>query len=347
MKPMKITLVAGGTGGHVFPSLALAEHLHERLGAEGLCLEIITDQRGAKFIKNPEGIQGVHVFPVQRRPKWFYPLALMGQGVCSLIHFIRHRPQAVIGFGGYPSLMPLAIAQWLGIPTFVHEQNRYLGKANRWAAKRAHRVWLSHESDGVLPARSRVVGNFIRHSLCHIPVWTAPDQGAPLRVLIVGGSQGAAVLGANLAELLAKSGLSLEIIHQCRDVSAVEAVYRFHKISHYVTSFVEDIAARYGWAHLVIARAGASTVGELVAAKRPAIFVPFASAVEGDQSHNAAHAASWSWTIHEKHLDMLLPSLLGDIKKDISLLSQKVDAIPDLKMDMDAVVADLLKAINE
>lgn len=346
MKSSTISLVTGGTGGHVFPALAFAEHLHERLEEEGVKLELLTEPRGARFVKTPAGIENIYIWPISRRPKWLYPFCLIRHGLQALVHFVRARPKAVIGFGGYPSLMPLAVAQWLGIPTFVHEQNRHLGKANRWIAKRAHGVWLSHPSDVSIP-RQQVVGNFIRKSLCSVGKWSPPLEGAPLRILIVGGSQGASILGANVAQLLAETGLALEVVHQCRDVEAVEEVYREHKVPHYVTPFLEDMSSRYAWAHLVIARAGASTVGELMAVGRPAIFVPFALAIEGDQKNNAAHAASWSWTIHENHLGNLLVPLLQSIGGDISLLQEKVDHIPAMVLDLEAVLGDVMRVIEK
>lgn len=344
-KSSTICLVTGGTGGHVFPALAFAEHLHERFASENINLELLTEPRGSRFVNNPEGIKRTCVWPISRRPKWLYPAFLVRHGAYALAYFLKKRPKAVIGFGGYPSLMPLAVAQWLGIPTFVHEQNRYLGKANRWIARRAHRVWLSHPTDVNVP-RHHVVGNFIRKSLCNVAPWNPPEAGMPLRVLIVGGSQGAAVLGANLAELLSQTQLPLEIVHQCRDGAAVESVYRKAQIPHYVTPFLQDMASRYAWAHLVIARSGASTVGELMAVRRPAIFVPFASATEGDQKYNAAHAETWSWSIHENNLDTMLVPLLQSIGNNTKLLTEKMEGISPMILDMDTVWNDMMKVVK-
>lgn len=338
-----ISLVTGGTGGHVFPAVALVEHLSERLNEKGVQLEIITDPRGARFMKNLKDVK-THIWPISRKPKWVYPLSLARHGAYALTHFLRKRPKAVVGFGGYPSLMPLATAQWLGIPTFINEQNRHLGKANRWLAKRAHRVWLSHPSESPIN-RSHVVGSLVRKNFCDVPPWLTPEGGSPLRILIVGGSQGASILGANVASLLCQASLSLEVVHQCRDTTTVESLYRESRIPHYVTPFIEDMAARYAWAHLVISRAGASTVGELMATKRPAIFVPFAAAIEGDQRYNAAHASSWSWTITEANLtDQLMP-LIQSIGNDPTILASKVATIPTSTHDLETIYHDLMSVV--
>ena len=300
-----IVLAAGGTGGHVFPAQALAE----ALDARGWELALVTDRRGGVYggalgdidthridAASPTGGAGVRLKGLVR----------LGAGLFQARALLaRLAPAAVVGFGGYPSVPTVWAARRARIPTLIHEQNAVMGRANRLLAGRASRIATSFARTDRLARRDahKVLhtGNPVRTAgavLAGRP-YQAPDEtGATLRVLVTGGSQGARVLSrvvpAAIAALPGELRHRLDVAQQCReeDIEVVRRAYQDAAVDCDIATFFDDMACRLGAAHLLIGRAGASTVAEITAAGRPAILVPYALAVDDHQLANAREAAA-------------------------------------------------------
>jgi UDP-N-acetylglucosamine--N-acetylmuramyl-(pentapeptide) pyrophosphoryl-undecaprenol N-acetylglucosamine transferase len=296
---MNFVLAAGGTGGHMIPAHALAAELKGR----GHGVLLITDERGARFPGLFEGMP-VHILPAGRLGGG--PLGMLkalasvvkGRGQAKRL-YREHRPDAVVGFGGYPAFPSLLAASALNIPTVLHEQNAVLGRVNRLLAGDAAAIGTAYDKVDRLKPRYDdkvvLVGNPVRAEIAKLGELPFPafDEVAPLKILVTGGSQGANVLSkivpAGLGMLAASLRRRLQVVQQCRpeDIERVRAQYAELGIPAELMTYIEDMPEKFADAHLVIGRAGASTVAELTAAGRPAILVPFAAATDDHQAANA------------------------------------------------------------
>ena len=278
MTARPVLLTAGGTGGHMFPAEALARELLAR----GQAVELITDRRGKAFGDNLPAVpvHRVHaatLFPGlvgKLRTLW-----LIARGTLEARTVIRAvKPSAVVGFGGYPSLPAVIAARLAGVPLVLHEQNAVLGRANRLMIGGASTL------AGVAAER----GSF----------YAPPEGDGPIRLFVMGGSQGARVFSEVVPAALAllPEGLRARLVisQQCRpeDIEAARAVYETLGVGSFdLSSFFTDVPARLASAHLVICRAGASTMAELTAIGRPAILVPYPYATDDHQTANARSLA--------------------------------------------------------
>ncbi|MBM3568853.1 MAG: undecaprenyldiphospho-muramoylpentapeptide beta-N-acetylglucosaminyltransferase, partial [Alphaproteobacteria bacterium] len=297
----RIVLVAGGTGGHVFPARALAVELLGR----GHTLAFITDRRGEAYGESVvkldtyrlragtttgQGWFGRLRAAVEVASGWWQAHGLMEQ----------LRPLAVVGFGGYPALPAMMAALQKRLPTVIHEQNAVLGRANRFLATRVDAIAVTFAATARIPeiCASKVVvtGNPIRPDLMPIRAarYAAPAAGESVNLLVLGGSQGASVFSAVLPEALGRldAGLKarLSVVAQCRreDLDQARAAYAKAGIKARCAAFFDAVTEELARAHLVVARAGASTVCEIAAAGRPALLVPYSQAVDDHQTANAA-----------------------------------------------------------
>ena len=291
-------LAAGGTGGHMVPAHALAAELTAR----GHRVALITDARGAKIPGLFDGVQ-THVLPAGRLtkvPTSWVPggrAILSGRAMAKEL-YKSFEPLVVVGFGGYPALPALLGAFSAGIATAVHEQNAVLGRVNRLVGGRVDLIATSYPDTERLKSawkdRTHLVGNPVRESVVKLGTQEYPplDENGILRVLVTGGSQGATVLSRVVPEGLSMLPVALrrrlQVVQQARaeDIDRVRAAYAEHGIPADVQTYLTDLPERLGWAHLVIGRAGASTISELTAAGRPAILVPLPSAMDDHQTAN-------------------------------------------------------------
>ena len=300
---MNVILAAGGTGGHMVPAHALAAELKKR----GHGVALVTDERGAKYPGLFDGVP-IHILPAGRLSR--SPLGLIraalsiasGRGQAKRL-YRAFPPEVVVGFGGYPALPALLAANSRGVPTILHEQNAVLGRVNRFLAGEAAAIATAYAKVERLKsaheAKVHLVGNPVREAVARLGEMPLPpfDELAPLKILVTGGSQGASVLGrvvpAGLGKLEPALRRRLQIVQQCRpdDIEAVRAVYAELGIPAELTTYIADMPAKLGDCHLVIARAGASTIAELTAAGRPAILVPLPSATDDHQTANAREMA--------------------------------------------------------
>ncbi|TFI57941.1 undecaprenyldiphospho-muramoylpentapeptide beta-N-acetylglucosaminyltransferase [Sphingomonas parva] len=296
-------LAAGGTGGHMIPAHALAEELMRR----GHRVALVTDDRGARIPGLFDGVQ-VHVLPAGRLSGgpigWLKALRKIFLGrAMALRLYETFRPSAVIGFGGYPALPALMAAQRDRIPTLVHEQNAVLGRVNRLVAGKVDAIATAYDQiDRLAKAhreKTHLVGNPVRDEVLALREQPYPALGEDgiFRVLVTGGSQGATVLSRvvpdGLGMLPEHFRRRLQVTQQCRaeDIEEVRGRYASLGIPADLATYITDMSDKLAWSHLVIARAGASTIAELTAAGRPAILVPLPSATDDHQTANAREMA--------------------------------------------------------
>ncbi|MGE0416763.1 MAG: undecaprenyldiphospho-muramoylpentapeptide beta-N-acetylglucosaminyltransferase [Acetobacteraceae bacterium] len=308
-----IVIAAGGTGGHFFPAEALATELIRR----GHAVVLMTDARSGAltstvFAGHPRhvlkgaGLAGRGLLRAAKAAFALFAGIVQARGLLA-----RLRPVAIVGFGGYPTVAPAIAARLMHRrPAIIlHEQNGVLGRANRFLAGGADVLALSLEQTERVPAdaTSIVTGNPVRPAIMALAGggYQAPSAIGEIRLLVLGGSLGARVFSdvvpAALAALPADLRARLSVTQQCRqeDLDRVRAAYAQSGIQADLATFFGDVADRLGAAHLVIARAGASTVAELAVAGRPAILVPLPGAIDDHQSANARALAAGggAWVI--------------------------------------------------
>jgi len=287
-----VLIMAGGTGGHIFPGLAVADELKRLrtpviwIGGIGGLEQRLVPQHGWKLETLPiAGVRGKGLVAKLTAP---FRLARAMAAAHSL--FKRHTPQSVLSMGGYAAAPGGLAARLAKIPLVVHEQNRVPGLTNRMLQRFATRV-LTGFAD-VFPT-GEWVGNPVRETIAAIPAPAQRYAGreGPLRLLVLGGSQGAQSLNSALPEVLRRRGarLPVEVRHQCgaKHFDQARAAYMRANIEADVVPFEDDMARAYAWADLVICRSGALTLAELAAAGVPAILVPFPQAVDDHQTRNA------------------------------------------------------------
>lgn len=292
-------LAAGGTGGHMIPAHAVAEELMAR----GHHVALVTDERGAKIPGIFDRAQ-VHVLPAGRMTKnpasWSGALKsiLAGRAMARRLNE-TFRPTAVVGFGGYPAMPALLGALADGIPTAIHEQNAVLGRVNRLLASRVDAIATAYPVVERLKDKYadkvHLIGNPVREEVKALrdEEFPALTDESVFRVLVIGGSQGATILSSVVPDGLGMLPLSLrrrlQVTQQCRaeDIERVRKLYADLEIPADLATYFNDVPEKLGWSHLVIARAGASTLAELTCAGRPAILVPLPSAMDDHQTANA------------------------------------------------------------
>ncbi|MBM3305420.1 MAG: undecaprenyldiphospho-muramoylpentapeptide beta-N-acetylglucosaminyltransferase [Candidatus Aminicenantes bacterium] len=299
MKGRDVIIGGGGTGGHLYPALVVGRKLLERdpalrLTYAGTHRDVekrIMEEHRVRFVPmRIEGLKGRGLKTL--RGLFLLPLAF----VQSLALLVRTKPGLVIGVGGYSSGPLVLLASWLGIPTLILEQNARPGFTNRLLVRWARKAVVSFPS--TLPffkGKGVLLGNPVREDFYTLP---PKPRAAALSVLVFGGSQGSHFLNERIAAalpLLAPHKDRLRIAHQTgpRELEAVAAAYRANGFgSSDVAAYFPGMAARFGRADLVVCRAGATTLAELIAARKAAVLVPFAGASEDHQTANARELES-------------------------------------------------------
>ena len=298
-KPL-ILLAAGGTGGHLFPAEALGVELIKR----GFRVRLATDSRAVRFsgLFTPDMTDVVPSETVRgRNPVSLARTAVMlGYGGVVALNLVRRlKPAAVVGFGGYPTLPPLLAAKLLGVPGIIHDANAVLGRANRFLSTRVKAIATSLpgvlDRDPALAGKATTVGTPMRPAILAAAAidYASPEPNGELRLLVVGGSQGARVMSDIVPPAVEKLDPALwgrlVLTQQVReeDMARVRAIYDRLKIKAELAPFFSDLPSRLATTHLVISRSGAGTVAELAAIGRPSILVPLPGAIDQDQFANA------------------------------------------------------------
>lgn len=297
----RVLIMAGGTGGHVFPALAVAQVLQAR----GWLVDWIGTDRGLEGRVVPAHDFTLHILPVRglrgksglfRVISLFY---LLRSFFTALSLLIKLKPQVVLGLGGYVAGPAGIAARLLGRPLVIHEQNAVAGTTNRWLAPLATRILFGLPGAFDEGKGRRWVGNPVRAEIValhgasdQVPEAFSPER--PLRLLVIGGSLGSSPLNiaipSAVAHLDSELGAKLQVRHQCgaRHVDETQAGYgAYPLVRAEVTAFIEDMAAAYQWADLVVSRSGALTVSELAIAGRASILVPLPHAIDDHQTENA------------------------------------------------------------
>ncbi|MGE4073146.1 MAG: undecaprenyldiphospho-muramoylpentapeptide beta-N-acetylglucosaminyltransferase [Lysobacterales bacterium] len=345
-----VMVMAGGTGGHVFPGLAVAAELRQRdipvvwLGAEGGMESRLVPAHGIEF----HGIRVQGVRGKGWRRKLRLPLDLLAAFLQARRSLRRERPRSVLSMGGYAAGPGGLAAAWLRVPLLVHEQNRIPGLTNKVLARLAQRVYTGFPD--ALAGRGHFVGNPVRAEIAAIE---APEQRlagrvGPLRLLVLGGSQGARALNQILPQALALLPVAErpEVWHQCgaRLHEAAQQSYRAAAVEARLEPFIDDMAAAYTWADLVLCRSGALTLAEVAAAGVASLLVPYPHAVDDHQTANARWlvdpGAAELWP--ESELDAAsLAARLQELAADRPRLLQMSSTARGLaRTDAAAVVAD-------
>jgi UDP-N-acetylglucosamine--N-acetylmuramyl-(pentapeptide) pyrophosphoryl-undecaprenol N-acetylglucosamine transferase len=295
-----ILLAAGGTGGHLFPAEALGVELMRR----GLRVRLATDARALRYsgLFSRDMIDVVPSETVRARTPWSLARTgiMLAAGTAVAFNLMRTlKPAAVVGFGGYPTVPPLLAAKLFGIPGIIHEANAVLGRANRFLSSRVSAIATSLpgvlDRDPQLSSKATTVGTPMRPAILAAAAvkYPACEPGGPLRLLVVGGSQGARIMAdivpAAIERLEPVLWPKLVLTQQVReeDMARVRAVYDRLKISAELAPFFNDLPARLASNQLVVSRSGAGTVAELAAIGRPSILVPLPGSIDQDQFANA------------------------------------------------------------
>ena len=312
-----ILLSAGGTGGHLFPAFALAEELTRR----GRIVDVVTDERGDRYSADFPG-RAMHQVPSATLAS-NSPIAVagtvatLGRGVLKARALLKQLgPSVVIGFGGYPTFPPLVAARLAGIPSIIHEANAIMGRANGMLLKRVTAMAASWEGTRNVPdselGKVHVTGNPVRDAVIAAASTPYPalTRTTEFRLLVFGGSQGARFFSDTVPPALVAlpdaARRRLRVFQQCRkeDLERVQAAYQHSGIKVDLAPFFMDLPQRMAASHLVIARAGASSVSELAVLGRPSILVPLPHALDNDQLNNATRLAEAgaAWCIEQKSL---------------------------------------------
>jgi UDP-N-acetylglucosamine--N-acetylmuramyl-(pentapeptide) pyrophosphoryl-undecaprenol N-acetylglucosamine transferase len=293
-----VLLAAGGTGGHLFPAEALAAALLKR----GIPVHLATDRRAARY-GGAFADSDVHVI-TSATLRGRGPLAVTRTAAMLGVGFVqawgligRLKPAAVIGFGGYPTLPPVLAGVWRGVPSLIHDANAVIGRANRLLAPRVTAIGTTFPDvfcdQPALAAKATVTGNPVRPAVVAAAATPYPALDGAFRLLVFGGSQGARILAdvvpAAIGLLDPALRARLTVVQQAReeDLDRVRKAYAGVSVVAEIAPFFADLPARMAASHLVVSRAGASTVAELAAIGRPAILVPLPHALDQDQFANA------------------------------------------------------------
>ena len=324
-----IVLSTGGTGGHIFPAQALAQNLIAR----GYRVELITDRRGDAYSAplNKINRHAIQAAGISGRGLFAKIGALLNLtvGYFQARMLLRDlNPDVVVGFGGYATVPTLLAASQLGIKTAIHEQNAVLGRANRVLAPRATRGATAFKTTTCLRNADRAkavwTGNPVRPEIVAVRDAAAPIllQDKPIELLVIGGSQGASIFSqvvpAAIAALPDDLRRRVRVVQQCRkeDLEQVREDYAQAQVEAELSHFFGDIPQRLAAAHILICRAGASTMAELTTAGRPAILVPYPYAIDNHQTANAARLcdAGGAWMMPDRDFTpMLLTGRLASL----------------------------------
>jgi UDP-N-acetylglucosamine--N-acetylmuramyl-(pentapeptide) pyrophosphoryl-undecaprenol N-acetylglucosamine transferase len=321
-----IMLAAGGTGGHLFPAEALGVALMKR----GFRVRLMTDARALKYsglfsrdmidVVPSETLRGRNPVSLARTG------VMLAAGTAKALNLMRSlKPAAVIGFGGYPTVPPLFAARLFGVPTLIHDSNAVMGRANRMLSGRVSAIATSLpgvlDRDPDLAKKTTTTGTPMRPAIlaaAAVP-YAAPDLTGPLRLLVVGGSQGARIMADIVPPAIERLEPALwnrvVITQQVRDedMARVRGVYGRLKIKAELAPFFSDLPARLASSQLVVSRSGAGTVAELAAIGRPSVLVPLPGAIDQDQFANAGVLADAGGAIRIAQGDFTPDRLAADI----------------------------------
>ena len=322
---LRVLIAGGGTGGHIFPALAVARELVARHSAE---VVFVGTERGLETRLVPQAgfpLELIRVGPLNQvslatrlRTLLDIPASLFA---CRKL-IGRYQPNVVLGIGGYASGPGVAAALWMRVPTMLFEPNAMPGMANRLAGKRVQAAAVNFPAATRWFRNAEVTGIPVRPGFFELK---APDPQAPPHLLVFGGSQGARLFNQTLPKIMASlldALPRLTVMHQCgaKHVEPTMAAFKASGADPQrwtVSAFLDDMPAEFGRAHLVMARSGASTVAELAAAGRPSLLVPFARSADDHQKRNAEEMEKAGASVMLTEEDLAIPDKLLQALKDL------------------------------
>tara|TARA_B110000240_G_scaffold27415_1_gene28630 strand:+ start:1483 stop:2583 length:1101 start_codon:yes stop_codon:yes gene_type:complete len=333
----RIIIATGGTGGHVFPAYSLAKHFL----ADKVNVELISDKRGMKYLKNYRDLKITQITSTTILKNNIFQLLFSSLIIFysifrSFIFLLFNRPNLVFGMGGYSSFPVCIAAKILKIPFIIYENNLHIGKANRYLLPYAKKIFVSHkELEGISEKYQKKmceIGNIIRKEILNFQVKQNPyHYDKKLKILVLGGSQAAKIFADKLPEIFkeCKEGeMELKIYQQClpEQNKFLTSFYKNLNIDFEIFNFSDDISEYFSQTDMAITRSGSSMLAELVNAKIPFISVPLPTSADNHQLKNAIYYEKneYSYLIEEKDLNMKLFKLIKKINEKRSLLSQMV-----------------------
>ncbi|MCK4842693.1 MAG: undecaprenyldiphospho-muramoylpentapeptide beta-N-acetylglucosaminyltransferase [Methylococcales bacterium] len=343
----RIVIMAGGTGGHIFPALAVAKYLKQ----QGWMVSWVGTKRGMESRVIPENNIEID---------WLSVGGIRGKGLTAKINslwqlinsfaqvfsiFRLRKPDVVLGFGGYVAGPGGLMAKLMGIPLVIHEQNRVPGTTNRLLANKANKIMEAFPESFPKHKKAVFTGNPLRTDFLNVAkkeFWTKADARA-FRILVVGGSQGAKILNDVIPGTV-KQLSNVEVRHQTGTAAFEQVAKKYVELSinAEVVAFINDIAAAYQWADMVICRAGAMTISEVAAVGLPAVFIPLPHAIDDHQTANAKYLTEAGAGILLAQNDLNESSLLtaiNEIKQSLNEMSMA--SKNKAKLDATEVVADI------
>ncbi|QIJ84046.1 undecaprenyldiphospho-muramoylpentapeptide beta-N-acetylglucosaminyltransferase [Vibrio coralliilyticus OCN008] len=350
-KNKRLMVMAGGTGGHVFPGLAVAKKLQQQgweirwLGTADRMEAELVPKHGIDidFIK-VKGLRGQGLSRLIKAPFQIANAILQAKK-----HMQQWQPDAVLGMGGYVSGPGGIAAKMLGVPVVLHEQNAVAGLTNQWLSRIASKVFQAFP--GAFP-NAEVVGNPVREDVVALP---EPEQRMverkdTIRILVMGGSQGAQILNRTMPEAMSKLGEGYEVRHQAgkKNQIDVSAAYQAVGVDNAdTTEFIDNVAEAYAWADLIVCRSGALTVSEVSAAGIGAVFIPFMHK-DRQQALNADHLVECGAAKMIEQPDLTVDKLVDQIQQldRTKLLEMANKARAAAKLDADTKVADAIIALT-
>lgn len=345
MTSKRIALAAGGTGGHIFPAEAVASNLIK----EGYSCTLITDKRYKKSLATNEQLL-IKVIATaspssKKISKIIALLSIFVGTIQSLIILFKLKADVVVGFGGYPAYPTMLAAKILGKTIIIHEQNAVLGRVNRAVAKWSKHIATCFDEVKFIKdsdtSKVTQTGNPVRNDIIEISKNPYNFNDEKINILITGGSQGAKIFSDIVPDAILKLPdnikSKIKIIQQCRaeDIARVKEQYIKNNIDFEVKTFFDNIAQRLNNCHLVIARAGASTVAELLVAKRPSILIPYLYAMDNHQMVNAQRL--------EKHNACIIVS---QKEANSAILAQKLVYLTNNPQELKQMSDDCSKLAN-
>ena len=325
-----IIIATGGTGGHIFPAVSLSNYLNKT----GFISTLTTDERGLKFIdkKFLNNTVVINSSRIDKKRKIFSISKMLIAILRSLVFLLKKKPKFIFGMGGYASF-PLCFAGLiLRIPFIIYENNLLAGKANRYLAPFAKKIFVSYKDIEGINKRFEnkivVIGNILREDIFTRSKMESAKFKNNFNILILGGSQAAKVFAEILPDIFIeckKNNINFKIYQQCLDNQKfyLKEKYESNNINYELFSFTFDILKYYDWSNLAITRAGSSALGELLNRNIPIISIPLASSSENHQYKNAKYfmEKGFGIMVEEKEIKFKLFNLLESIHKDKSMLS--------------------------
>lgn len=356
----KVFLVGGGTGGHLFPALALGQELAKR----NYSISLITDSRCEKYL--PKNLElDTHILSLGSLKssfgsKIFMSIKMFFALMQSIFLFTKHKPSLVVGFGGYTAFPSLLAAKFCNIPIMIHEQNCFLGKVNKIFAACAKKIALNFpDTQSVskgLDDKIVITGNPVRQEILNNVVeYKDRKKDAIFNILVIGGSQSAKVFSSIIPAAIAVikdkcPKLKLSIVQQASrdDAENLGSIYsRFCK-KFEVAEFFADMPKRYNDSDIVICRSGASTIAELIALGKPAIMIPFPMAADNHQFYNAKFLADRNagWCFEQKNITPeILAGKIIEIANDNVMLKNISQNLSGLRRNSSCILADTVDEI--